>query len=293
MDNIVNFNSYKFNQALFSLEHPSSEEAIYDSLRESVRVYKLKMDEEGLLAYVSSIHSLKIKQYLLVLASTFGLDGVAIKLIGEGINPNMRDPFGLTALMNASAAGHLNVIKTLIEAGAEVNFHDYNGYTALMYGFWWNHYNVVKYLLDQGADSNIASLDGIFNSSLLMCKKAENTDKALAIIELLLQRGVNIDKQDRNGNTALMTAVHWDRIEFVNLFLKYGANTELRDNDDQTVLTKTIYTGKLDIINSLLAGSCDINSQNIDGETPLIFAINHGKINIAKLWHGSKSGYFG
>ena len=46
-------------------------------------------------------------------------------------NPNTVDSQGRSALMAASEAGHLEVLRLLLEAGAHVNYHDNEGETAM------------------------------------------------------------------------------------------------------------------------------------------------------------------
>ena len=54
-------------------------------------------------------------------------------LIKAGVNVNIHDENGMTALMMASEAGHVKLIDKLIEKGADVNIQCVNGYTALIY----------------------------------------------------------------------------------------------------------------------------------------------------------------
>ena len=48
-----------------------------------------------------------------------------------GINPNIQNKDGWTALHEASREGYLEIAKLLIEKGANVNITDKNGHTAL------------------------------------------------------------------------------------------------------------------------------------------------------------------
>lgn len=59
---------------------------------------------------------------------------------------------GQTALLLASAQGHLKVVKTLIKAGANANAPAKDGATPLIAGASGGHKKVVKYLLASGAD---------------------------------------------------------------------------------------------------------------------------------------------
>lgn len=43
----------------------------------------------------------------------------------------------------------------------------------------------------------------------------------------LVKRGVDIDYQDKNGCTALLSASHWENTSIAGILLNYGANPNL------------------------------------------------------------------
>ena len=51
---------------------------------------------------------------------------------------------------------------------------------------------------------------------------------------LLLAAGANVDKQSDSGNTPLILAANYDRIEVVKELLKAGANKKLKDKSGKT-----------------------------------------------------------
>jgi ankyrin repeat protein len=66
----------------------------------------------------------------------------------------------MTALMLATAEGHLEVAKLLLEYGADVNTQNRNGWTALMLATRDGRPEIVTMLLEHGADMNIQYKDG-------------------------------------------------------------------------------------------------------------------------------------
>ena len=77
-------------------------------------------------------------------------------LLEAGADPNLKDKYGKTALIWASAAeGHTEVVKVLLEAGADPNLKDEDGITALMGASTGGYTEVVKVLLEAGADPNL------------------------------------------------------------------------------------------------------------------------------------------
>lgn len=71
------------------------------------------------------------------------------------------------------------------------------------------------------------------NGQLLIKAAGEEN---LNAVNKLIAKGVNIDYQDANGNTALIEAVSIQNHEIVGRLLKAGANVALKDKHDRTAL---------------------------------------------------------
>ena len=82
------------------------------------------------------------------------------RLIKAGVDLNIRDNGGWTALIGTSYYNHVEVVKLLIEAGANLNIRDNGGKTALIWASYQNHIEVVKILLENFADECILNDEG-------------------------------------------------------------------------------------------------------------------------------------
>jgi len=111
---------------------------------------------------------------LMAAARTGRVDAVKL-LIDHGSFINAADPFQEeTALMWASAEGHLEVVKALLAAGADPNLkahvstitershadHPSGGFTALMFAVRNGYDDIAKALIDGGADVKLTNADG-------------------------------------------------------------------------------------------------------------------------------------
>jgi ankyrin repeat protein len=75
----------------------------------------------------------------------------------------LKDPVdtrGLTPLMLAAGAGHLNVIESLLAAGCDIHLKSQDGGTALHRAASQGYLNVVERLLEAGCDANLVDAKG-------------------------------------------------------------------------------------------------------------------------------------
>ena len=122
-----------------------------------------------------------------------------------------------TALMLSSKGGHKQVVQTLISAGVNVNIQDDNGYTALMIACDTNSYTIVnyQYLLQVGANPDIQRNDA--DTAIIIACHNNHSD----IVKLLLQYNADPLIASRNNDTALTVATHQNPIEIVEMLLEH------------------------------------------------------------------------
>ena len=132
-------------------------------------------------------------------------------LISRGAHVRIRDSNGRTAAMVAAQnyQGSDAALLVLLSHGAKVNEADAAGATPLMYASQPANLKAVKLLLKRGA--RVQAYDGEGRTPLLYalyphCSK----DDLGGVIQALCQAGVNINAQDRQGETALDYATGWE-----------------------------------------------------------------------------------
>lgn len=80
-------------------------------------------------------------------------DVAAVRAIPEPLRHlDSRDGHGQTALMNAAAAGHFELVRYLVDEGAELNATAKYGLTALMLAVVNGHGGIALELIGAGAD---------------------------------------------------------------------------------------------------------------------------------------------
>jgi ankyrin repeat protein len=125
-------------------------------------------------------------------------------LLGEGATP----------LLRAAKSGDFELVRMLAAAGAEPRATMANGTTALMFaaGLGWRNGSPAAPSFDQGTDEG-----------------------AIQTIDFLLERGVDLNAQKENGDTALHVAVSGRGSEaIVRHLLERGSDPSILNGRDQT-----------------------------------------------------------
>ncbi len=114
-----------------------------------------------------------------------------------GMDVNVADEDGRTAIMFAGFNGHTEVVKILIDRGAKVDAFDNSHRTALLFAATGPFPETVKLLLDNKSNPNV--VDNGEHFSPLMHAAAEGN---LEIVKILLDYGARMDLKDVDGDTA-------------------------------------------------------------------------------------------
>jgi ankyrin repeat protein len=129
----------------------------------------------------------------LISATKSGDVGEVERLIRSGVDLDIRDDGGNTALMWASFRNWGEVVKLLIEAGANLNGRDSGGRTALIWASYLNWVEVTKILIEAGSNLNIR--DNWGRTALILASYENNVE----IVKLLLENFADESILDNGG----------------------------------------------------------------------------------------------
>lgn len=107
-----------------------------------------------------------------------------------------------------------------------------DGFTPVGLASFFGHHQIVKHLIQSRADLNKVS-NNDFKVSPLHSACATSD---LAMSELLLKHGANVNAAQQNGVTPLHAAAHNGQLELVELLVAHKANINAKMNDGQTPL---------------------------------------------------------
>ena len=144
----------------------------------------------------------------------------------------------------------------------------------------------VRSLLDQGANPNAKDSE-IEATALLRASSRGHRD----CVQLLCERGADVNAKDKEGMTALHRAVVRGNIAVVQLLWKQGANIEANeDRFGNTALINAAGSGKNQIAVILLQAGANVSRTNHQGATALAYAASYGHEGVAKTLLNSGAG---
>lgn len=194
-------------------------------------------------------------------------------ILADGVDINVRDWDGLTALIPAASAGHLDICEFLLKEGIDVNASDKDGITALMEASIMGQKKVVELLLKKGADVNAAANSEV--TALWLAASEGKTD----VMKILLEKGADASNTRVDGLTALMTASVGGHEEAINMLLEHGADPTAADKDGLTPLMNAAENGSVSVLKALTEKAKDpsyLNAVSATGFNALIIAAAHG-----------------
>jgi uncharacterized protein len=245
-------------------------------------------------------------------------------LLDAGADADSANPEGQTALMLVARTGNVDAARLLVERGATVNaIEQWGQQSALMWAAARRHPAMMAYLISQGAELDAQSVARDYRRHLTKEGRAKSLDSGgltpllyairencLACVELLIERGADLDKPDPDGVSPLLFAVlnsHWD---ITRRLLEGGADVQQWDIFGQAPLMAVISrrsttrvnpndplneTDGLSIVRMLLERGANPNMQVFlrpakqrggtlsRGTTPLIVAADNADIEVIKL----------
>ena len=102
------------------------------------------------------------------------------------------------------------------------------------------------------------------------------------IVELLIQKGADVNAYDEEYGTALAAAARINNVAALRLLLKAGADVNAHGENCHTALRAAVGTQTTEAVFTLLAAGADVNMSGRVGESPLRVAAKFQNYNNVK-----------
>ncbi|HEX5392081.1 MAG TPA: ankyrin repeat domain-containing protein [Rhodocyclaceae bacterium] len=132
----------------------------------------------------------------------------------------------------------------------------------------------VVELLQKGMDVNTTDLDG--NSLLMLAVRSGNQP----LIDFLLQHRASLGRRNRYGDDVLMQATNDGKLETVKKLMAAGAEVQ---HPGWTALHYAVIQGHADLVAYLLEKGADVTAKGPNGQTALMMAERRDQSDIVQM----------
>ncbi|KAF7401149.1 poly ADP-ribose polymerase tankyrase [Vespula maculifrons] len=243
---------------------------------------------EYLLAHGADVHA-KDKGGLVPLhnACSYGHYEVIELLVKHGASVNVADLWKFTPLHEAAAKGKCEIVRLLLRHGADATKKNRDGATPL---------DLVREgdqdvadllcgnsaLLDAAKKGNLARVQRLVTQDNINCRDTQGRNSTplhfaagynnLEVAEFLLERGADVNAQDKGGLIPLHNASSYGHLDIAALLIKYNTIVNATDKWGFTPLHEAAQKGRTQLCALLLAHGADPFLKNQEGQSPVDLA---------------------
>lgn len=173
------------------------------------------------------------------------------------------------------------IIKAYIDNNINIDAENWSKNNALELSLLIKRFDVAQLLINYGANVNKTTIK---DKTSILLKAVHIFDNEA--IKFLIKNGANINIQNMNGNTVLMSLIETfskNYYDIIVILLEHGINIDIQNNCGDTALLISIKHKYQDIIELLLQNRTNIYLQNNKGNTSLILATKYQNLNTIKL----------
>ncbi|KAI5748310.1 hypothetical protein M8J77_024149 [Diaphorina citri] len=205
-------------------------------------------------------------------------------LVKHGANVNVADLWKFTPLHEAAAKGKADIVRLLLQHGADPSKKNRDGATPL---------DLVREgdqdvsdllrgnsaLLDAAKKGNLGRVQKLLTADNINCRDAQGRNSTplhlaagynnVDVAELLLEKGADVNAQDKGGLIPLHNASSYGHLDIAALLIKHKTVVNATDKWGFTPLHEAAQKGRTQLSALLLAHGADPFLKNQEGQTPL------------------------
>lgn len=162
--------------------------------------------------------------------------------------------------------GHTELVKHLINKGCKFTIDAFNN------ACWGGYMDIFNFLVSSfpidfnecdksGQTPLMCACTEIWNYTPLMNTYIANKKE---IVIALLKNGVDVNKRDREGETAAHYAARWKSPDIFNLLLENGADLTIKNNKNETPIFLAMWLRRHDTVKKILESNINVNVSDVD-----------------------------
>jgi len=163
-------------------------------------------------------------------------------------------------LLNACKEGDLALTQFALDSGADANY-SFEGTSCLVWASSRDYREIVELLIEKGVDIN-ADTDHSAKA-LVQAACFERED----ILKLLIRNGARLNDRDEYGCTALLFAASKNRLKSVRILVENGANVNIGSNKNMTPLMHAVRYDNIEMTEILMRAGANPNVMTSTGKT--------------------------
>ena len=155
-------------------------------------------------------------------------------------------------LLASAYHGDIDALRYAMDHGANIDTKDDSGYTALHWdcfkgvvGDLNNRYEIAKLLIESGADVNSAMSE--YGPSIISSACSAGN---FEIVKILVENGADVN-DDRDGSSPLIEAVRTGDMDAIRFLIEHGAKPNKIDAAGETALSTALSYERFEIVNYL------------------------------------------
>ncbi|MFD2701656.1 ankyrin repeat domain-containing protein [Paenibacillus shunpengii] len=193
------------------------------------------------------------------------------------------DQVNSTDFINAAELGDTDKVLTMLEQGIDINVTDERGRTAILAATYGNKPDTVEALIQKGADLNLRDQR---SDNPLLYAGAEGRPE---IVKLMVEAGADTTLTNRFGGTALIPAADRGHVQIVEYLLEHSdVDIDHINNLGWTALLEAVILGDggerhTQIVKLLVEHGADVNLADGEGVSPLAHAKSRNYTDIIAI----------
>ncbi|KAI1384071.1 ankyrin repeat-containing domain protein [Hypoxylon trugodes] len=199
-------------------------------------------------------------------------------LIRGGAKLDIRNAEGLSPMSSAIRYGPTSLAKIMAESQDDVNAEIFEDWSSLRQVFYHG-----QNITGSGVANQKGHRDRLGGWAQL---QHAFRNHALCLIDVLLERGVDLNRRTKDGWTPLTHAAKYDDLSSLNRLLTRQPNpadVNLRDGDEKSPLWWAVYWKNISAIQLLAEHGADVDGVCMNESTPLLEAVTEQYDDIVQL----------